>query len=91
MKRLALLLLAGSIVALAQPGHTTRFHQSLAPRPMSALVDANDRVFPDIVAGGGWETLITFINMSSSPAQFTLTFYDDNGNPTPMPLLNPDG
>lgn len=91
MKRIALLILAGSIGLLAQPGHTARFRQSLAPRPMSALVDPNDRVFPDIVAGGGWETVITFVNMSGSPAQFTLTFYDDNGNPAPMPLLNPDG
>src|SRR5260370_18040324 len=29
--------------------------------------------------------------MSGSPAQFRRTFYDDNGNPAPMPLLNSDG
>ena len=91
MKRFALLILAGSMVVTAQPRHTAQFRQSLAPRPLSALVDPNDRVFPDIVEGGGWETVITFVNMSGSPAQFTLTFYDDNGNPAPMPLLNPDG
>jgi hypothetical protein len=55
------------------------------------VVDPNDRVFPDLVAGGGWETLITFVNMSTSPTQFTMTFYDDNGNPLPMPLVNSDG
>src|SRR5260370_34161193 len=91
MKRFALLILAGSLVVTAQPRHTAQFRQSLAPRPLSALVDPNDRVFPDIVEGGGWETVITLVNMSGSPAQFTLTFYDDTGNPAPMPLLNPDG
>lgn len=90
MKRIVLLILAGLVVLSAQPRHAASFHQSISPRPKSALVDPNDRVFPDIVAGGGWETIITFVNMSGSPAQFTLTFYDDNGNPLNMPLVNPD-
>jgi hypothetical protein len=55
------------------------------------LVDPNDRVFVDVLAGGGWETLMTFVNMSNAPARFTLTFYDDNGNPVMVPLTNPDG
>jgi hypothetical protein len=54
-------------------------------------VDPLDRVFPDVLAGGGWETLLTFVNLSSAPARFTLTFYDDNGNAVNMPLTNPDG
>jgi hypothetical protein len=91
MKRVALLILAGCIAVSAQPRRTAQFRESPAPRPKSALVDPNDRVFPDIVAGGGWETLVSFVNMLGSPAQFTLTFYDDNGNPVRMPLVNPDG
>jgi hypothetical protein len=91
MKRIALLILAGSIVLSAQPRRTAQFRESLVPRPKSAQVDPNDLVLLDVAAGGGWETLITFVNMSGSPAQFTLTFYDYNGNPTPMPLSNPDG
>jgi hypothetical protein len=75
----------------AQPKRSARFHQNTLPRPASALVDVNDRVFPDIVAGGGWETIFTFVNMSTAPSQFTLTFYDGNGNPVDMPLLNYDG
>jgi hypothetical protein len=103
MKRIALLFLAGGILLSAQPRRTpgprdlssaprrTANFRASAPRPRSALVDPNDRVFADVLAGGGWETLMTFINMSGSPAQFTLTFYDDNGNPVLVPLTNPDG
>jgi hypothetical protein len=91
MKRLAFLILAGYSVLSALPRHVASFHQNASPRPSSALVDPNDRVFSDVVAGGGWETIITFVNMSGSPAQFTLTFYDDNGNLLKMPLVIPDG
>src|SRR5262245_60184534 len=91
MKRIALLLLVAIIGLSAQSKRTTTFRQSISPRPNSALVDPNDRVFADIVAGGGWETIITFVNMSSSRARFTLTFYDDNGNPLNLPFANPDG
>jgi hypothetical protein len=104
MKRIALLILASGIVLPAQPRRTAgprelssvprqtaNFQESVAPRPRSALVDPFDRVFVDVLSGGGWETLMTFVNMSNAPAQFTLTFYDDNGNPVKVPLTNPDG
>ena len=91
MKRVVLLFLTSLVLLSGQPRHLGRFRPNATPRPKSALVDPNDRVFPDIAAGGGWETIITFINMSSSQSRFTLTFYDDNGNPLPMPLANPDG
>ena len=92
MKYVALFFLAGMITVAGQPQRSTNFRKSAAqPRPSSALVDPDDRVFTDLAAGGGWETIITFINMSGSVAKFTLTFYDDNGNDLPLPLLNPDG
>lgn len=72
------------------PRKAAKLHQSAA-RPKSALVDPYDRVFADVLTGGGWETLMTFVNMSSAPAQFTLTFYDDSGNPVPVPLADSDG
>ena len=103
MKRIALLILASVIVLPAQsrrtagpselsslPRQTAHFQEAKA-RPKSALVDPADRVFVDVLSGGGWETLITFVNMSNTGAQFTLTFYDDNGNPLKVPLTNPDG
>ena len=96
MKRIALLLLVGLMALAAAPrpaerASTAKFHNSSSPRPSSALVDPQDRVLNDLAAGGGWETIITFINMSGAPAAFTLTFYDDNGNFRVMPLLNSDG
>lgn len=96
MKRIALLFLVGltALVAAPKPAErtsTAKFHNSSSPRPSSALVDPQDRVLNDLAAGGGWETIITFINMSGAPAAFTLTFYDDNGNLRVMPLLNSDG
>jgi hypothetical protein len=103
MKRIALLILASAVLLPAQPRRTAaprelssaprqtaNFREGVA-RPKSALVDPFDRVFADVLAGGGWETLMTFVNMSNAPAHFTLTFYDDNGNAVNMPLTNPDG
>jgi hypothetical protein len=104
MKRIAFLILLSAVLLPAQPRRTdgsralssaprqtANFTESATPRPRSALVDPLDRVFADVLAGGGWETLMTFVNMSNAPAHFTLTFYDDNGNPVNMPLTNPDG
>src|SRR5215472_15403764 len=92
MKRAVFLFLTSLVLLPAQTRHSSsRFQPNMTPRPKSALVDPNDRVFPDIAAGGGWETIITFVNMSSSSSHFTLTFYDDDGNPLPMPLVNVDG
>ena len=103
MKRIVFLILISGFVLPAQPRRTARLHElpeaprqtanftEAAARPRSALVDPFDRVFVDVLAGGGWETLITFVNMSNARAQFTLTFYDDNGNPMRVPLTNPDG
>src|ERR1700738_3483271 len=91
MKRTIMLILAGVAILSAQPRHTASFRQNTLPKPRAALVDPNDRVFPDVLAGGGWETVITFVNMSNSTAQFTLDFYDDNDNLITMPLQNADG
>src|SRR5260370_18484118 len=104
MKRIALLILVSAIALPAQPRRTAgprelssvlrqtaNFQESVAPRPKSALVDPSDRVFVDVLSGGGWETLMTFVNMSNARAHYTLTFYDDNGNPVNVPLTKPDG
>ena len=91
MKRIVFLILASGIALSAQPRQTADFRESVTPRLNSALVDPFDRVFADVLSGGGWETLMTFVNMSNAPARFTLTFYDDNGKPVKVPLSNPDG
>ena len=91
MGRFFVFALASLVSLSAQTRHPARFRQNFLPRPQSALVDPNDRVFLDLAAGGGWETIITFVNMSGSPAQFELDFYDDNGSARSLPLVNPDG
>jgi hypothetical protein len=38
-------------------------------------------VLAEIADGGGIQTTLTLVNLDSLPAPYTLTFYDDNGNP----------
>ncbi len=42
-----------------------------------------------IASGGGWTTIITLVNNSTSTAQVQLNFYDLNGNPLALPLSFP--
>lgn len=75
----------------AAPRSTAQFAKSTAPQPSSALVDPNDRVFADVVYGGGWEMVLTFVNMSGGRERLTLSFYNDDGSTASVPLVNPDG
>jgi hypothetical protein len=42
-----------------------------------------------VVSGGLWNSTITLVNTSTTAAQVTLNFYDDNGNALPLPLIYP--
>ena len=42
--------------------------------------------FPQIAYGGGWETKIIIANISSTPQQITLDYFDANGNPLSIPF-----
>lgn len=48
--------------------------------PMS-VVQHTDLVFPHVVAGGGWETMMVLVNIGTNDIDFTQYFYDDTGNP----------
>jgi hypothetical protein len=50
------------------------------PRP-NITVASGDQVFTHIADGDQWTTSFTLINIDTSPANYTLSFYDDNGNP----------
>ncbi|MBI2680076.1 MAG: hypothetical protein HYX25_03595, partial [Candidatus Solibacter usitatus] len=39
-----------------------------------------------IASGGGWKTTFLLVNTGTETAQFTLDFFDDNGNALPLPL-----
>lgn len=41
---------------------------------------------PHLVAEGGWNTTLTFVNKSSTPVIAIPSLYDDNGNPLSLPV-----
>jgi hypothetical protein len=42
-----------------------------------------------VASGGAWTTSFTLLNAGAAPAQALLNFFDDNGNPLPLPLSFP--
>ncbi len=57
-----------------------------------ALVQHTDMVLPHIATGGGWETVVVIVNLSSTGLDFTQSFYDDYGRPMNVTLRTyPDG
>ena len=42
-----------------------------------------------LASGGSWNTTVTLLNTGASAAQVRLNFFDDNGNPLPLPLVFP--
>ena len=51
-----------------------------------ANVVAGGGTMPHIASGGGWQTLITLVNTSTSPAPAQLQFFDEQGKPMALPL-----
>ena len=44
-----------------------------------------------LAVNGGWQTTFVLVNTDRAPGSATLSFYDDNGNPLPLPLTFPQG
>jgi hypothetical protein len=42
-----------------------------------------------VASGGFWTTTFTLVNTGSTAAQIHMNFFDDNGNPLPLPLIFP--
>ena len=42
-----------------------------------------------LASGAGWETTFVVVNTGASAAQAQLNFFDNNGNPLPLPLTFP--
>src|SRR5579862_2263753 len=51
---------------------------SLQPR---AQIGTTTQIFPHIATGGGWETDVVIVNMSTAPIPFTMHFYAEDGSP----------
>lgn len=62
-------------------------------RPREAMfsprvyVQSQDKVLPQIVTGGNWETVVVILNMSTVSTNFNLNFYDENGAPLPLTFI----
>jgi hypothetical protein len=54
-----------------------------APR---VVVFAGDRIIPQFVDGGSWQTAITVVNLENHPTSFDVLFFDDNGNNLDVPV-----
>jgi hypothetical protein len=70
-------LITGLAAMLAAPLLTNAAQR---PRP-NVTVASGDQVFTHIADGDQWTTSFTLINIDTSPANYTLSFYDDNGTP----------
>jgi hypothetical protein len=57
--------------------------------PVLATGAVSDGSMAQVASGGIWNTTITLVNTSTTAAQVSLNFYDDNGNALPLPLVYP--
>ncbi len=62
---------------------------ALTTVPVLANIQPGTGSLAHVTYNGGWNTTITLVNTGSSQATPTLSFYDDNGNPLPIPLSYP--
>jgi hypothetical protein len=58
--------------------------EQVFPQQTSAAVSGGS--MPQVASGGGWQTTFTLVNTGTSSAQAQLSFFDNNGNPLPLPL-----
>jgi hypothetical protein len=63
--------------------------KALTTVPVLAEVGANGGSMAHITYSQGWETTFTLVNTGASPAQATLSFFDDFGNPLQVPMTFP--
>jgi hypothetical protein len=56
------------------------------PEPQ-VVVFAGDRVFPQVVNGGGWKTSFFLVNLENHPVTFQILFLTDDGNDMFVPVV----
>ena len=62
---------------------------ALTTLPALANVVPGKGSLAHVTYNGGWQTIITLVNVGTASAQSTLSFYDDAGNPLAVPLTYP--
>ena len=60
---------------------------ALTTLPVLANVGTNGGSITHVAYNGGWSSAFYIVNTGSSSAQFTLSFFDENGIALPVPLL----
>ncbi len=59
---------------------------TLTAIPVLANVSETGGSVAHLASGGGWKTTVVLVNTGTSAANAQLNFFDDNGNPLPLPL-----
>jgi hypothetical protein len=54
-------------------------HAQLQPKSTSYYDASLDGVISQFVDGGSWKTIVTLVNLDTTPTTYTLKFYADNG------------
>jgi hypothetical protein len=62
---------------------------ALTTLPVLANVGANGGAITHVAYNGGWTSVFYLVNTGNAAAQFTLSFFDENGIALPVPLLLP--
>ncbi len=60
--------------------HERTLHQRVKPM-LSSSTSFGDTVLAQVADGGGWQTLITIVNLRPTPNNLTIDCYGDDGNP----------
>lgn len=90
MKSYAILALSSAFItaATAQSIRPVDRSSYIATRsqstPRSALVDPQDKIFPQLMFGDGWETVVVVVNIGGTNVHYNQLFFDADGNPLPV-------
>jgi len=72
---------------LAQRHANAKIAQSASLVQPKVVVFAGDRVFPQVVNGGGWKTSFFLVNLENHPVTFQILFLTDDGNDMFVPVV----
>lgn len=71
---------------LAQRHAEAKIAQGTRSVEPKVVVFAGDRVFPQLVNGGGWKTSFFLVNLENHPVTFQILFFTDDGNDMFVPV-----
>lgn len=72
---------------MATQRRSQRQAKPVAGQSPNVVVFTGDRVIPQFVDGGSWQTSITVVNLENHSTEFDVLFFDDNGNDFAAPIV----